>query len=96
MFQQTEACGVPPSTNVTCNPEILILATAARGDFVEKHKSTLPTDVLKTLHPLEYFCVRMLFANRRDNVSAMRALICLYASSALHALFRYLGFPVRS
>lgn len=56
----------------------------------------LPTDVLKTLHPPEYLCVRTLFAYACDAVSGMRVLICLYASATLYALFRYLGFPVWS
>lgn len=56
----------------------------------------LPMDVLKTLHPFEYFCVRTLFAYVCDRVSGRRVLICLYASATLYALFRYLGFPVWS
>lgn len=35
MFQQTEACGILASTNITCSPltEIQILTTAARDNL---------------------------------------------------------------
>lgn len=86
----TKTCGIWPFTSIKCNPltEIRVLTRAARDNL---YLDVACGRVDKCCILLNTFVSGCCF---QMCVSGVGVLICLYASAALYALFRYLGFPV--